>query len=396
MTITNPKTGEPVGKLFRDPPEPWVKQQAAMKLDDGKWHVLSLLVDGDEVTAVCDGREMPLDLALTHYTRDELDAEESDSDSDESDADDGVAPPNETDEGYTERKKIDVIYDNMLKELLDAKPDEPLGALITALEHMQKDGVKEAEYSDKGEEEEEEDEEEDEVTEGGSDEEEQPDSDEEPLDTDVDDEDDADESDSEGSAEVPEQRRLLERESSFESEATSSSYTSSDSGETVTDDSSDDGGRIKGIKELRRTAGEVLAFDVRGGVAVMPMNTDEVNRFRSKYGPNFPIRRVAKVELAWDKEGTPERAKSTFEAIDKATTWRCPECHTDSSRLLDACVECKRERYWSAKDEEKKTKVRSVLPRSKEANELRRKLHAKLRSQYQKQLEQYDDLATLL
>ena len=172
---------------------------------------------------------------------------------------------------------------------------------------------------------------------------------------------------------------------------------SDESSETEPETSDDEeGGRLKNIKELKRTAADCMAIDVRNPISVFPFRSDDVTRHRSKYGPNFPIRRLALAEFAWGAESTPERAMKTYTDIDATTMWKCVDCSVENSRLKDICTGCKRERFETTKEEEKKTKVRSVLPRSKEATELRRKLHAKLRSQYQKQLEQFDDLASLL
>ncbi len=56
---------------------------------------------------------------------------------------------------------------------------------------------------------------------------------------------------------------------------------------------------------------------------------------------------------------------------------------------------CRRERFDKNETNERKAKVLAVTSRSREATELRRKLHAKLRSQYQRQLEELEDTTKL-
>jgi hypothetical protein len=398
MTLSNAKTGEHFGRLYRDPPEQWIKQKAAIKLDDEKWHVVTLLVDKEDITALCDGVEMPLELALTHYTLDDIKAEESDTDEEE---DTGVAPPGETEVAYVERKKIDVIFDQLAKVLIDEKPDEPLDVVIAKLEELARDGVQEIEYAS--------DEEWEDIS--TPDEEAAEDEPSEEQEGEAEEDHDANEEADDGTAGNAGSEEQEEGEAddhSRESEVveskkrTAKKQDSDDSSEDSDNDDEEDSDsegehhQLQNLKTLKRTAVDCMALDVRNPITTLPFKNDEATRLRSKYGAHFPVRRLAKCEIAWDKEATPERAKRTFEEIDKATVWRCVHCATDNSRLADACSSCRRERFETAKEDDKKTKVRSVLPRSKEANELRRKLHAKLRSQYQKQLEQYDDLQTLL
>ena len=144
---------------------------------------------------------------------------------------------------------------------------------------------------------------------------------------------------------------------------------------------------------LKRKPIDVLSLDVRTPVGIMsfPQGMLDAN-VRQKLGPDFPVRRVGKVYFSWGTAATEDLAKQVFSEIDSQSQWACKHCNAKNSRLVDSCHGCQRERVEddSAKNN-KRTKVRVALPKSKEAQEVRKKMHARLRAQYQKQLESLED-----
>ncbi|CUG86470.1 Hypothetical protein, putative [Bodo saltans] len=158
------------------------------------------------------------------------------------------------------------------------------------------------------------------------------------------------------------------------------------------DDDDDDNGRVKALPTLKRHPKDVLTLDVRAGITFMALSSSNLSGAeRQRLGPDFPSRRLAKVALHWGADATEEKAVEVFNAIDKECQWTCGGCAKENSRLADQCIECKKDRVEDEDaNKNRKVKVIAVLPKSKEAQEFRKKMHARLRSQYQKQLEALD------
>eukprot|EP00657_Telonema_sp_P-1_P010766 TRINITY_DN534_c0_g1_i4.p3 TRINITY_DN534_c0_g1~~TRINITY_DN534_c0_g1_i4.p3 ORF type:complete len:124 (-),score=68.03 TRINITY_DN534_c0_g1_i4:185-556(-) len=103
---------------------------------------------------------------------------------------------------------------------------------------------------------------------------------------------------------------------------------------------------------------------------------------------------VYKRQVHWGNTATQATAKDLFEKRDKVFVWDCERCGASgNSRLLDCCKVCGVD--WrddgSADKTGKSEKVRVALPTSREAKDLKGKLNARLKAQYQKQLDELDD-----
>jgi hypothetical protein len=477
MVLRNPKTNEELGVVVRDPPEQWVKQKARVAFDDGKFHVLSVVVsDTGDVTALCDGHEVPINF--------QIDGTDGCDDEDEEDE--------ETDGGGTDSSSgsddddlelcDDEEGDDEEMEGNDRKSKKPAAS--------GSDDEEEEGSDEEGTEEEEESDDDDDDDDDGEDDSDEPqekvrakakpsadEEDEESEDADEGEEEDADESGDDAAAAEEDAQDYAERvdlpgvfdtmarhaltrkhadpvdamlegleakkdaaaepaaaaaapkapivvsidsiaswgkqesgeptkadlkalKKSKEAETKApagdddgSSSDDSGDGSDDSDDSSDDA-RVDMMPRYKvANSAAAMAYDVRNSVAIMPHCSDSIRR--PKFA-GFPLRQVATVEFAWGADATTARAGEVFEKIDADAMWRCAECTKQNSRLKESCGMCGRDRVESEDQSDRKAKVRVVLPKSKEAADLRRKLHAKLRSQYQKQLEAFDDLSTLL
>ena len=101
-----------------------------------------------------------------------------------------------------------------------------------------------------------------------------------------------------------------------------------------------------------------------------------------------PRRGAGADEFAGDADASAERAVEIFKAIDAAKAWRCATCTKDNSRLWDKCKACGRPRLDGGDlGGERRAKVRAVHKNSREAQEMRRQLLAKRKTQLQKELE---------
>ena len=135
-----------------------------------------------------------------------------------------------------------------------------------------------------------------------------------------------------------------------------------------------------------------MRIDVREPITVLPFNDPAAATHRQKFGSTFPNRYVSEVEIGWKKGcGAEAAAVKKFHDLDNKTKWVCSDCETHNTRLTDICKECGKDRFFVAGKILVREKIRAVTHRSKEAGDLRKRLHAKLRQQCQKQLEQMDE-----
>ena len=144
-----------------------------------------------------------------------------------------------------------------------------------------------------------------------------------------------------------------------------------------------------------RTLEQAVALDVRLPVAVLPFFGEDVTSLQSKYGAVFPQRKISFMQVAWGAEATVEKAKDMHRKVDEVTQWVCAGCKEKNARNRINCRTCRRERFDQASGTDRKAKIRAVTSNSREATELRRKLHARLRTQYQRQLEELEDVTKL-
>lgn len=170
--------------------------------------------------------------------------------------------------------------------------------------------------------------------------------------------------------------------------------TAEDEEEDEEEDSDDEENDSMRLPRLKRTAAQVLALDVRNPLSVLMLAGNPLsNAERQRLGPSCPKRFVARMSLHWGaEEVSAEGAAKYFEAVDGESYWICPGCAQQNSRLKDQCTACQRDRVEDVDpNKQRKLKVKAVMPKSKDAQEVRKKMHARLRSQYQKQLEQIDN-----
>merc|ERR1712146_27068 len=79
--------------------------------------------------------------------------------------------------------------------------------------------------------------------------------------------------------------------------------------------------------------------------------------------------------------------------IDTVNGWTCRACRELNSRQADTCTQCgegRSEKGRGARDGVQ-GKVKAVASRSREAQAVRRRVQNKLRSQYQRLLDGYED-----
>lgn len=412
MEIINPKTNEVVGDLIRDPPQQWVKQREKVTFDDGKWHVLSVLIRGDQnVIAVCDGHTIPVEYNGPTFEDDDSDADEEEEEEEgtESGAESEpalCAPEEDADVVYAAQVDLHNIVDAAMIRLLAAKPDDTdkvFDTLVEGLEEYQRvadgggmnfpavsTGAFTAETSGCNASHEQQQEPSVEWPQA-ADEEAAEDSDDASSSAEADSSDSGTSSDEEAPAawDTEVLPKKSKQDDSAKEAQRSSSSSSSDSTE---DDDDEDDGRVKHLPTLKRHPKDVLTLDVRAGLTFMSLTSANLSGAeRQRLGPDFPSRRLAKVSLHWGADATEEKATEVFRAIDKECQWTCGACAKENSRLANQCSECKRDRVEDLDaNKNRKAKVIAVLPKSKEAQEFRKKMHARLRSQYQRQLEALD------
>ena len=110
-------------------------------------------------------------------------------------------------------------------------------------------------------------------------------------------------------------------------------------------------------------------------------------------GNQFPARVVNWIRVDWSGLSV-EEVKAWHQGVDAETAWECTGCKTRNSRLLEQCGKCKQQRVSKkSKSSEKQGKFRSAAPKSRESAMVRNKLQAKLRAQYQKELDVLDEAA---
>jgi len=137
----------------------------------------------------------------------------------------------------------------------------------------------------------------------------------------------------------------------------------------------------------------MIALDVRNEVLVFSYPPNALNpQLRQKLGPEWPQRRIRKFAVHWGEAATKEQAMELFSRTDDELKWRCRKCQARVSQLLDQCTECQTGRVDDDASKTKKVaKVAVAMPKSKEAQDVRKKMHARLRSQYQKQLDALEE-----
>ncbi|CUF98858.1 Hypothetical protein, putative [Bodo saltans] len=62
LESTDGFAGEVQGSLVRYPPMQWARPTRVLAIDDGAWHVMSVIFSGNSITALCDGKSIPLDI----------------------------------------------------------------------------------------------------------------------------------------------------------------------------------------------------------------------------------------------------------------------------------------------------------------------------------------------
>ncbi len=452
--IVDPKTLQVIGTLVRDPPQQWIKQPEKFSFDDGKWHVVSLIIGASaemDLMAFCDGKPMNVEYNGPEYSDSDEETEESSERTEASEVDDtGHSPEGAAAEAqqasdakvdYARKEHLLDLIDLWTRVLLHRKPEtdveildcmleavvrdfaaareNPLPFASTSVSAMPTDGTDDpqpiltaAERADieatslasDGEGEEEPEEEEEEEREEEASENEREDEEEAPEDeSGADDQpEEGDEGEEESSAadEVPisgwKEAHADEKDDENENDEDGEDNdqgTADEDGKAGSGSSESSDSSVADLLPLKRKPIEVLSLDVRYPVTLMsfPSGTIDMN-VRQKLGPDFPLRRLGKVYFAWGQAVSDEAAKQVFSDIDEKSLWVCKHCDGKNSRLADACGICRRERVEddTAKSN-KRTKVRVALPKSKEAQEVRKKMHARLRAQYQKQLESLDD-----
>lgn len=330
-------TDEPiqVAKVLRDPPLPWVRQEEKGNIDDGKWHVASLLVQkGDlESLAFVDGKKV--DLTGNGYGFDDDDEDSSDDEDSDEEHEENEESSSDSD-GDGEEKEADAEGEG------EEKADE---------------GEETAEEED---------------------------------------EEGSDDGDEEGEeAEAAEEEKKGKGEESSESESGDEVELKSNPSEKPAADKKKE--RIKFLPKLKLTPQQILALDVRNPISVFFFDAEEIANRMSIFGPEYPKRNLSTIHLHWGGGAKPETAAELFKKLDGTHRWQCKRCGVQNSRLLDACSGCGLERVEDASTKvSRKAKIRVGHQQSKEVTDLRTRMHARLKAQMQKQLDDIEELNGLL
>eukprot|EP00742_Colponemidia_sp_Colp-10_P010551 GILJ01011596.1.p1 GENE.GILJ01011596.1~~GILJ01011596.1.p1 ORF type:complete len:2102 (+),score=514.71 GILJ01011596.1:908-6307(+) len=376
-----------VSKVIRDPPLPWVLQATKGSVDDGKWHVTSIIIrDGDEEgLAFVDGKKVDF-VGVGYGFSDDEDDEDGDEESEETEESGEESGEDDNgsgeDEVGSEDADIKPVKKDKKKKAADSEDNGSDGSWET----------------DEGEENAEEAEGDEEAEEKGEDEESDEDDGRfhscEATHADMDlpkksgeDDVESDSSSEDESAEVEGSKKegAAEATSGAEAEAPKKE------GEEELKK------ELKTLPKLRLTAQEILALDVRNPVSIAHFDAETMPNTISIFGPDYPSRNVSSMRLHWGNSATPEIAKTVFERLDKACQWECKKCGTFNSRLLDACRTCNTERVEDASAKvNKRAKIRVAHHQSKEVTDLRSRMHARLKAQMQKQLDELEDMNNML
>jgi hypothetical protein len=143
-----------------------------------------------------------------------------------------------------------------------------------------------------------------------------------------------------------------------------------------------------------RTIASHLPLMTNAPVAFMhtTMTSDEFRKQAGMpCGNTFPRRLVSFIEVTWDAPDINDIIAGHV-LLDTTQGWTCRSCRELNSRQADTCAQCGDPRTEKkGKGEGAQGKVRAVNPRSREAQAVRRRVQNKLRSQYQRLLDSYDD-----
>ena len=398
MSLVSCKTNDIIGKVVRDPPEEWVEQREKVLLDDPKWHVLSVIVNKNEdVVVLCDGRNVSIgydgpENGDENENEEGEEAEEACEETNDAKVEEKEEVVAESNEEYAARLCLPNVLDHMVRCILTDRPQDPLQHLLTSLGALSEEDQKQLCHKEQVEEEVEKDGE----NAGGEHEEDDGENEE------ANDENGEGEEEEEGGekgeeAEGGEKDAVVdhERDKEHANEQQPDDEACDEEAESQSTASHDS--KIERIGSLKRDVGEVLALDVRNALSIFPFCGRNISQLRAKYGASLPQRRLAKLIVSWDDEASSDNAKKIFGELDEASRWICPHCGAKTSRLQDDCSGCKKPHFETAgKGDGIKLKMHAVMPKSREATDFRKKMHARLRQQYQKQLEALEDYSTVL
>jgi len=108
-------------------------------------------------------------------------------------------------------------------------------------------------------------------------------------------------------------------------------------------------------------------------------------------GSTFPRRLLGHFEVSWRKPDF-NAVIAQHVIMDSVRNWRCRLCKCPNTRQVDTCTSCGESRAEKkGARETTQGKVKAVFLRSREAQAVRRKVQNKLRSQYQRLLDSYDN-----